>query len=546
MDSNHKSVESFLETLVKKEVLTEQKMVRAKQAFATSAHPLDVILMELGFVESSSLIKYLASFHDVGVIKDSVSIDTERVTKIGLDYLKRNTVVPILSEETGWALAVANPYDHTVLETIEYFLDEDVTIVLGAREKIDETLNAAEFEFEDQETPTIDRIDSELSQLDMERLQDIAREAPVIQLVNKLIQDGVRAGATDIHLDPSDTALHARFRINGILERYDSFQKDMQTGVCARIKILSGMNISERRLPQDGRMRTSVSGKQIDFRVSSVPSIHGETIVIRILERSPELLGLENLGFDHEAQSTLDRITRIANGMVLVTGPTGSGKTTTLYAILAAINDGKSKIFTVEDPVEYRLDGITQLQVEAAIGLDFPEILRSVLRQDPDTILIGEIRDLETARIAVQAALTGHRVLATLHTNSAIGAITRLRDMGIDSYLLSATLRGILSQRLVRNLCKQCNRTGQSSTDKNCAACFGTGYTGRTAIYEIFEMDKESARKISEECDQDEIYQHAVEATMRPIAQHAASLIDKGITNASEVTRVTDFEADYA
>jgi len=546
MDSKSKTVDDFLSMLEAKNLLSKQKTVRVRQARATSSHPLDVILIELGFVESNTLTKQYSSYYECAVVDQTISIDQDRLLDIGTDYLRKNTVMPAIQEKLGKILVVADPFNQEVAETIEYFLDETVTIAIGAREHIEELLNNAELDILGTDTGLQEKPDKELSQFDMERLQDIAREAPVVQLVNKLVQDGVKVGATDIHLEPGEAALKTRFRLNGILEQYDSFPKTMQAGVSARIKILSGMNISERRLPQDGRMRMSVSGKEIDFRVSSVPSIHGETIVIRILERSSELLGLENLGFDADAQSTLERITGIANGMVLVTGPTGSGKTTTLYAILTALNDGKSKIFTVEDPVEYRLDGITQLQVDTSIGLDFADTLRSVLRQDPDTILIGEIRDLETARIAVQAALTGHRVLATLHTNSAIGAITRLRDMGIDSYLLSATLRGALSQRLVRKACNQCEGPEQENNSTRCSTCFGTGYAGRTVIYEIFEMDKSSAQKVSEERDEEEIYDHALNSSMRPIAKHAQMLIEQHITTKAEVSRVTDLEVGYA
>lgn len=277
---------------------------------------------------------------------------------------------------------------------------------------------------------------------DVDRLLDIAKEAPVIRFVSRIIQRAVDGKATDIHIEPFEDIVRIRLRTDGILQTLETVPRSMAAGITSRIKILSRLNIAERRLPQDGRLRASVRGQEIDFRVSVTPSVHGETVVMRILDRSNVRLELGALGFDEQATAAIAAITRKPNGIFLVTGPTGSGKTTTLYSILNDINDPRWKFFTVEDPVEYRMKGITQLQVDPGIGLTFASALRSVLRQDPDGILIGEIRDEETARIAVQAALTGHLVLSTLHTNSAAGAISRLRNMGIESYLLAATLRG--------------------------------------------------------------------------------------------------------
>ncbi len=542
-----KTHEGFLADMKSRHLLSDQQVMRVKQAYASLSQPLDIVLMQLGFVEEKALLEHYAEYFEIKPLDENQNACQKRVSEVGLEYLKTNTAVLLNGSSEALKLAIADPFDTQVIDTIEYFLGEDLEMAIASRTQIDELLREAGESIQSTAIASEFSLDEEISQLDIQRLQDIAREAPVIQLVNKMITDALKQGATDIHLEPEETFLEARFRINGVLEHYDRFQKSMQAGVSTRIKILSGMNISERRRPQDGRMRMSISGKEVDFRTSSVPSIHGETIVIRVLERSSDLLELANLGFDKQAQETLGRITSVANGLVLVTGPTGSGKTTTLYSILTALNDGKSKIFTVEDPVEYRLKGITQMQVDAAIGLDFASTLRSVLRQDPDTILIGEIRDLETARIAVQAALTGHRVLATLHTNSAIGAITRMRDMGVDSYLLAATLRGILSQRLVRKLgIIGVDQSGESKELQSKSNTGETEYVGRQVIYEIFESDAAVAKMISDETSEEEVFAHACHSGMIPIAKHAQSLVQKGVTTLEEVKRVTDLDVEDA
>jgi len=542
-----KTHDGFLAEMKSRQILNEQQVARVQQAKTSLSQPLDSVLMQLGFIEENVLLEHYSDYFQIGLLGDDQQACQSRVSAVGLEYLKANAVVLLDCASEGAKLAVADPFDALVSDTLEYFLGEDLEKVIASRSKVDELLREASQNLQSSATDADFLLDEEISQLDMERLQDIAREAPVIQLVNKMITDALKHGATDIHLEPEETHIDARFRVNGVLEHYDRFQKSMQAGVSTRIKILSGMNISERRRPQDGRMRLSISGKEVDFRTSSVPSIHGETIVIRVLERSSDLLELANLGFDKQAQEVLGRITSVANGMVLVTGPTGSGKTTTLYSILTALNDGKSKIFTVEDPVEYRLKGITQMQVDAEIGLDFASTLRSVLRQDPDTILIGEIRDLETARIAVQAALTGHRVLATLHTNSAIGAITRLRDMGVDSYLLAATLRGILGQRLLRKLCSEClTEKFGNQKDSYCNHCNNTRYDGRQVIYEIFESDASVARMMGDGSGEDEIFAYACSTGMVSIAKHAQMLVEQKVTTLEEVRRVTDLDFEHA
>lgn len=538
--SDHKrNVPRFLDFLEAKKHIEQSKIQRIKNAIDTSPHALDVITAELGLIDEDSLLELYCSYFECKKYSSSSVVDVQCVKEIGFPYLSSKSVVPVQTRDEILGLVMADPFDSEILSTLGYFFERNIEVSVASRKQITDLLGSIEASLHTEEVESFPHDFGDINEMDMERLQDIAREAPVIKLANEIIQDGVDQSATDIHIEPWEDIIRIRFRIDGVLKDYETISKSMQAGLSTRIKILSGMNISERRLPQDGRIRTSIRGQETDFRVSSVPSIHGETIVIRILQRSSELLKLENLGFAEFASKTLERITAIPNGITLVTGPTGSGKTTTLYSILRRLNDGKSKIFTVEDPVEYRLEGITQLQIDAAIGLDFADTLRSVLRQDPDTILIGEIRDLETARIAIQAALTGHRVLATLHTNSAVGAITRLRDMGIDSFLLSATLRGVLSQRLVRKSCVVCK-----DEDKHgCEKCNETGFSGRTVVYEVFELGADASKAISLGAGEDEIEILAEKTGMVSLIDHASTLVRSNVTSEEEILRVTRFES---
>jgi len=520
----------FLDFLEIEKHLTNAKLQRVKNALNTSAHSLDIILTELGLVGEDDLAELYSRFLKCRDLHESMAIDVTKANDIGLPYLSTKSIMPVQNDTDVVLLVMSDPFDIDAITTVEYYLEQDVERVVTSRKKVNELLNILEATSDDAKSDFLDDSSLDVGEFDMERLQDVARQAPIIQLANRLTEAAVDQSATDIHIEPREDAVTIRFRIDGVLQDHEHIPKSMQAGLNTRLKILSGMNISERRLPQDGRIRTSIRGKDIDFRVSSVPSIHGETIVIRILQNSPELLLMDKLGFAPEAEKTLDRILENPNGITLVTGPTGSGKTTTLYSLLNKLNDGRSKIFTVEDPVEYRLEGITQLQVDAAIGLDFAETLRSVLRQDPDTILIGEIRDLETARIAIQAALTGHRVLATLHTNSAVGVINRLRDMGIDNFLLSSTLRCVLSQRLVRKSCGNSN---------------GSEYSGRTVIYEILEVNNDISRAIAKNAGEDEITSLARKAGMISIMDYANKLVDASVTTKTEILRLTKLEASY-
>ena len=393
---------------------------------------------------------------------------------------------------------------------------------------------------------------------DVERLRDLASEAPVIRLVNSLVDGAVQARASDIHVESEEGGLCVRYRIDGVLQDVDRPPARLRAAIVSRIKIMARLNIAERRLAQDGRIRLAVRGREIDFRVSTTPTMYGESVVMRILDRSSIALDLKALGFDDDLLSTYHDVLRQPHGILLATGPTGSGKTTTLYASLTVLNTRDRKILTIEDPIEYELRGINQLEVRPQIGRTFASALRSFLRQDPDIMMIGEIRDLETAQIAVQAALTGHLILSTLHTNDAASAVTRLLDMGVEDYLLTSTINGIIGQRLVRMLCRNCREPhallpgllerlqlqAPSGAEMNfyrergCSECDGTGFRGRTMIVEFLAMSDAIRQLVLRRADPREIQRVAVDEGMRTMYQHGLWKAAAGITTVDEVLRV--------
>ncbi len=406
--------------------------------------------------------------------------------------------------------------------------------------------------------------DAEPAEEDAERLKDLASEAPVIRLVNQLIARAVETHASDVHLEPFPDRMRVRYRYDGVLHEVEPPPPRLQAAVISRIKIMARLDIAERRLPQDGRIKLTVRGHEIDFRVSTVPALYGETVVLRVLDRTAVEFDYSKLGLPQDIRAGVERALELPNGMMLVTGPTGSGKTTTLYTGLLRLNTVARKIVTVEDPIEYQLTGINQIQVKPQIGLNFASLLRSILRQDPDVIMIGEIRDLETAQIAVQAALTGHLVLSTLHTNSATATVTRLRDMGLEDYLLTATLKAVLAQRLVRRLCPACKiplpappamierfALQRLAPDREivlyhptgCPACRGTGYHGRRAIAELLLPSRSIDRLIFDGADDNALESAAVADGMRPIFDSGLIAVLEGDTTIEEVVRCLQTEA---
>ncbi len=474
-------------------------------------------------------------------------------------------IAPIKAEQDEITVAMANPLDFYLVELIEDIYQKRIRPVLADQEDIltalyrwyeaDSDMEAAE----DEDEPAIE--DGLWD--DPEQLRDLATEAPVVRLVNHVINQALEIKASDIHFEPFRDNLKVRFRIDGVLHDMETVAKKLQPAITSRLKLMAKMNIAEMRLPQDGRIKVKDGRREIDIRVSSLPTIFGESIVLRLLNRDEVRLELDSLGIAPDVLHKFDRLIKRPYGMILVTGPTGSGKTTTLYSVMNRINSPDKKIITVEDPVEYQLDGINQMQVKSEIGLTFASALRTILRQDPDVILIGEIRDVETAEIAVQSALTGHLVFSTLHTNDAASAITRLQEMGVESYLISSCLLAIMAQRLVRKICPQCRKQyelpaefvaeaasalGVSEQDvprttwrgRGCPACANTGYSGRTGIYELIEINDSISSLILNGENSSTISRKAQELGSRTLRQDGLAKVLQGITTLEEVMRVTN------
>jgi len=475
--------------------------------------------------------------------------------RLSSGFLRHARAVPLAVEGETLILAVADPLDPFTPAAVAVATGRRITLEVAVPIELEAALNRL-YPEGDSMDPTTDG-DSPLED-DAERLKDLASEAPVIRLVNLLITRAVETLASDIHIEPFEDRLRVRYRYDGVLHEAEAPPRNLAAAITSRIKIMARLDIAERRMPQDGRIKMAVRGQEVDFRVSTIPSLHGETVVLRILDRAAVAFDYARLGLSPAVIRRLGLALDLPNGIVLVTGPTGSGKTTTLYTGLLALNSVSRKIVTVEDPIEYQLQGINQIQVRSQIGLTFANLLRSILRQDPDVIMVGEIRDGETAQIAVQAALTGHLVLSTLHTNSAAAAVTRLRDMGVEDYLLTAVLRGIMAQRLVRRLCPECRQAAPAPPELvarfnlerrtesrpimlshavGCAACRQTGYRGRAAIAEFLEMGPEIERLIFARADHTTIERAAVAGGMEVMFDAGLAAALAGETTIEEVTR---------
>jgi general secretion pathway protein E len=460
------------------------------------------------------------------------------------------------------------PQDPFLAKALAMALDKPVHIALGLESDINKALQLYMQEQRDDagDSAGDDQFGGQSDDEFIEHLKDLASEAPVIRLVNQLIHRAVDMGASDIHIEPFEDGLHLRYRVDGVLQDYpDPPAGNLAAAIASRIKLLSQMNIAERRLPQDGRIMTRVKGHEIDLRVSTIPTVHGESIVMRVLDRESIHLDLPAMGFSEDTLHRYLGLLARPHGVLLVTGPTGSGKTTTLYASLASLDSEALKIITVEDPVEYQLQGVNQIQVQSQISLSFARALRAILRQDPDIIMIGEMRDTETAQIGVQSALTGHLVLSTLHTNTAASAITRLEDMGVERYLITSSVNGVLAQRLVRTLCRHCKVAHEVGRDYivqtglrrfvaddtcqlfragGCAACNHTGYAGRTGIHELFVLDSEMHRVIMSGADATLLHAAARRQGMVTLYEDGLRKVVKGETSMEELLRVTQDQSE--
>jgi len=478
-------------------------------------------------------------------------------------FIQENRIIPLELKNSVLKVLMAAPGDQQVIEALRIALSAEVQVYSGEEKAIEEYIARYYGQNSQDINKIIENIDEATFEYtneegeDVGHLKDLAAEAPIIKLVNILIARALESRASDIHIEPFDDELIVRYRIDGVLHNVETAPKKLQAAIVSRIKIMAKLNIAERRLPQDGRIRIKIGVREIDLRVSTIPVIYGESIVLRILDKEDIVIDLEQLGFSDETLTRFNGLIQKPNGIVLVTGPTGSGKTTTLYGALDKINSPDRKIITVEDPVEYQLKGVNQIQVKPQIGLNFADALRHIVRQDPDVIMIGEIRDLETAEIAVQSALTGHMVFSTLHTNDAPSAITRLMDLGVESFLLSSTVRGILAQRLVRIICPHCREKDYSVVSreeldpfeigpevdiyrgKGCEKCTYTGYFGRKGIFELMVIDDDIRRLMLRKADANELRQAARQQGMKTLFEDGAAKIKLGITTPSEVFRVT-------
>jgi general secretion pathway protein E len=559
--------QAFADILTAEDLVDGAAIARARRAAEAASERLDLVLVKLGLISENDLCIAYATYCRLPVVGNADIPDQAVLAdRLRLPFLKANRLLPIAFDGRRLLIATADPFVDEAARAISYMLEVRVELAVIAPAEIERALRKL---YQDAGSETQADVGEDVASLidesgeyDIERLRDIANEAPVIRLVNQIISRAVERGASDVHIEPGRDAVAIRYRIDGFLQQDRIVPASLRAALTTRVKIMAKLDIAERRLPHDGRIKTAVRGVEIDIRVSTLPTVFGESIVMRILDRTRVELDFTKLGLDAETQEKLHRLMTLPNGIVLVTGPTGSGKTTTLYTALKGLNRPELKLFTVEDPIEYQLSGVNQIQVQPQIGLDFPKALRSILRQDPDIVMIGEIRDLETARIAIQAALTGHLVFSTLHTNGAIAAITRLIDIGLERYLLASTVSGVMAQRLVRRLCPTCSRLhsidermhgklklaassaavdlSNSREPVGCEECSGTGYRGRTTISELLVVDdgiREAIGRRSQ--DQRLIEQLARTTGFRTLYEDGLVKVGAGETTLEEVLRVT-------
>ena len=549
------------ELLVRAGKLSARDLERAVAARTEMGGTLEAVVVQLGLVSEGDVVQTRSV--QLGVpFASADDFPAVPVEAPGLmpEFLATHACYPLRLEDGRLDVAMAAPQDQFVLKALRLSTGLAIHPYIALPSDIEKALS--------QPAPGAG-IDDDEDQLDdsgdfVEHLKDLASEAPVIRLVNSIIGKVIELRASDIHLEPFDDGLHVRYRVDGVIHSSELVPPKHGAAVSSRVKLLAHLDIAERRLPQDGRIKTRVKGRELDLRVSTVPTVHGESVVMRVLDRASVRFSLEQMGFEADTLAKFNALLARPHGIVLVTGPTGSGKTTTLYAALSKLDATTQKIINVEDPVEYQLEGINQIQVHAQIGLTFANALRSILRQDPDIIMIGEMRDGETAQIAVQSALTGHLVLSTLHTNTAAGAVIRMQDMGVERYLITSSVNGVLSQRLVRTLCNHCKEPEIPSPEvlrssglgrflppgkatyraKGCPMCRDTGYQGRTGIHELLVLDEPMRRAVIEGKDASELQTIAAASGMLTLYEDGLRKVAAGATCLEELLRVTQDSGD--
>ena len=520
------------------------------------------LLARMGIASDVDVAEVLSEVMGISlVLKTEFPSDNITAGLISERFLKEQKVIPIVIDERRVVVAMSDPTDVETQQAISMACDRAIEVKVGVASEITSSIEQLFGDHSSQMDQILDDVaPEEISDEDVDHLKDLASEAPVIRLVNLLIQRAIEQHASDIHIEPFEGQLKVRYRIDGVLKETESPAKQFAAAIISRIKIMAKLDIAERRLPQDGRIRTRMQGVEFDMRISTIPTMHGESVVIRLLNQESVVLDFDSLGFSKQVCDKLTEILGQPHGMVLITGPTGSGKTTSLYTALNQLNEPNRKIITVEDPIEYQLEGINQIQAKSSIGLTFASALRSIVRQDPDVIMVGEMRDLETAEICIKSALTGHLVLSTLHTNDAASSITRLIEMRVEDYLLTSTLNAVIAQRLVRVLCSHCKQPQQAPqkfiddcnnnhinvsssaqiySAKGCEECSGTGYAGRICIVELLCLDDELKKKILEHADANELQNIAINNGMQTMYQDGLTKVLSGVTTLEEITRVT-------
>jgi type IV pilus assembly protein PilB len=513
--------------LLEKGVISQSQWEQAKLEEGKGGEGIHKVLTRLGHVSEDTMTDFIADQMNIPrIVLGNLTIDPKIIDLIPEHLAQKYHVIPLFKSGSRVTCAMADVFNVFALDEISLKTGLLIEPAIATEKEIKKALTV----YYSMQGHLSKEVKVFKSQQD---IPEMVAEAPVIKFVNLLIAKAVELSASDIHLEPEENTINVRYRIDGVLYEQPSPPKNLQLAINSRLKIMANLNISESRRPQDGRFQMTIEDKQIDIRLSCLPTVYGENLVLRVLNTSNILLGLEQIGFQGSNLDNYRSLLHKPNGIILVTGPTGSGKTTTLYSSISTINNSEKSIYTTEDPVEYRLPGIRQTQVDPQIGLTFATGLRAILRQDPNIIMVGEIRDSETAQIAIQAALTGHLVMATLHTNSAAGAISRLIDIGVEPFLLASSIIGVIGQRLVRLTCLDCK-------GKGCIHCIQTGYKGRRGIYELMIPNEHVRTLIMKKSSTEEIHNAAIEAGMRILRENGMDLVAEGLTTKEEILRVTE------
>src|SRR5580698_8122898 len=539
------------EILIQRKLITEEDLERALELQKERGDKIGKTLVDMGFIAMRDVLAALSEQLDVPLVSiDSPPLVSSETEALSPRFLRQFRCLPMSREDHTMTLAMADPLDVETIAAVRHCTGLKISTVLAPEQEIVDAIDKyygesaarAEADFEFQA--------GEMSE-DLEHLRDMASEAPVIRLVNAIIASAVEKRASDIHLEPFEKEFRIRYRVDGVLYNQDPPPRELKAAMISRVKLMAKLNIAERRLPQDGRIKIKTLGREVDLRVSTLPTLYGESVVMRLLDRSAgDFYDLRRLGFDDYMLSRMEYFTSLPHGIFLVTGPTGSGKSTTLYSALKRINLPDKKIITIEDPVEYQMDGINQIHVNPQIGLTFASGIRHIVRQDPDVIMVGEIRDRETADIAIRSSLTGHFVFSTLHTNDAPSAVTRLTDMGVENYLITSSVVAILAQRLVRLICAGCRESAgrvlnpwgehvDAFHGRGCEVCNGSGYKGRAGIFELMELNEEIRELIMKGSDASKLTAAARRNGMSQLREDGWIKVKQGVTTAEEVTRVT-------